>query len=66
MTLKDREKLYGFAQLAEYVLSGVAMNTRPNGNGYAIPNYNEYDLDAIRKNMKELAKIYKHYRFDLN
>lgn len=66
ITSKDRKKLYGFAQLADYVLFGVAMNTRPNGNGYAIPNYNEYDLDAIRKSMKELAKIYKHYRFDLN
>lgn len=61
---KDRKELYSFAQLAEYVLTGVAMNTKSNGNGYAIPNYNEQDLDATRINMKKLAKIYKHYRFN--
>lgn len=64
--LKDRKKLYGFAQLAEYVLNGVAMNTYSNGNGYAIPNYNERDLDATCKNMKKLVKIYKRYRFNQN
>ncbi len=61
---KDRKKIYGFAKLTDYVLLGVSMNTKTNGNGYAIPIYNERDLDATRKNMKKLAKIYKHYRFN--
>lgn len=61
---KDRERLYGFTQLAEYVLTGVGMNTYPNGNGYAIPKYNTQDLDATRENMSSLAKIYSQYRFN--
>lgn len=61
---KDREKLYGFTQLTEYVLTGVAMNTNLNGNGYAIPNYNAQDLEATKENMANLAKIYKQYRFN--
>ncbi len=63
---KDKKELYGFAQLTDYVLTGVSMNTKLNGNGYVIPNYNKQDLEATRTNMKKLAKTYKHYRFNHN
>jgi len=61
---EDRKQLYYFTQLAEYVLTGVGMNTNPNGSGYAIPNYNAQDLEATRKNMTSLVEIYIQYRFN--
>jgi len=37
----QKQDLYGFTQLAEYVMTGVAMNTFSNGNGFATMGYGE-------------------------
>lgn len=58
-----RAELYSFTQLAEYIMTGVAMNTKSNGAGMAIPCYNPNDLDATNVNVKSLQNTYLKYRF---
>lgn len=64
ISAKCRKELYSFSQLIEYVMQGVAMNTFPNGNGFAIPRYNSQDLAATQENLKALQEIYIKYRFN--
>ena len=60
---KTKEELYGFAQLLENIISNVAMISRSNGNGIAIPGQEPAFFDALEDNIKVLRKIYKKYRF---
>lgn len=60
---QERQELYGFIQLAESVMTGVAMNSHSNGNGFAIPRYNPQDLIATQENVKSLQSTYSKYRF---
>lgn len=60
---QERRELYGFTQLVEYVITGVAMNSFSNGSGIAVPKYNPQDLEATLANMKTLRSIYVKYRF---
>ena len=60
---QERQELYRFTQLAEYIMTGVAMNTFSNGNGIAVPRYNPQDLEATRENTKTLQSMYVKYRF---
>ena len=58
---QEKQELYGFTQLAEYIMDGVAMNTFLNK--IAVPRYNPQDLEATRKNIKTLQLIYTKYQF---
>lgn len=60
---EERKKIYIFIESMEYVMQGIAMNAHSNGNGIAIPDYNENDLKVIRKILKKLRSEYKKYRF---